>query len=468
MGKRAAVCHVLCGLLFTTLAWAAGGSGTVGDPYVIADIAELQAIQQDLAAHYVLGGDIDATETASWNGGTGFTPIGSNPDPFTGVLDGRGHVVSHLYINRLDQSLVGLFGVAQTAAIRNLGINEAEVHGNLATGILLGRATRETLVSSSWATGILTLKPGSADAKSGGLVGAVGSGSRVDQCFSNVEVFASSRRQVGGLVGYLRGVETTWPTATISNSYAAGTVHGNGSKQGNLLGDADGSRVDRCYSSGLGKALVGFNYRSPTITDSYWDSDRGAPTSPYGGVGRTTVAMMRQATFVGWDFENIWGIDEEESYPFLRFERSFEMTGFDVVSLNLAFRQAAEDSLGFSAFFTLDDLSDGIEPALEPIRVRVGSFSETLPAGALTCRGSGVCIYRSEGAGVVLLAIRENDDGGTEHGQYFAWMAARSVDLSGTTVPLEVALEIGNDEGRATARPGGVLRIPARAESSRR
>ena len=84
---------------------------------------------------------------------------------------------------------------------------------------------------------------------------------------------------MGSLVGYLRGVEPG-PTATISNSYAAGTVHGNGWKQGNLLGDADGSIVERCYSSGLGKALVGFNFRNPTISNSYWDAERGGADEP--------------------------------------------------------------------------------------------------------------------------------------------------------------------------------------------
>ena len=43
------------------------GTGTQDDPYVITNAEELQAIEDDLSAHYVLGNDIDASETEEWN-----------------------------------------------------------------------------------------------------------------------------------------------------------------------------------------------------------------------------------------------------------------------------------------------------------------------------------------------------------------------------------------------------------------
>ncbi len=39
-------------------------------------------MQGDLDAYYVLGNDIDASETRTWNGGEGFEAIGI----FTGIL----------------------------------------------------------------------------------------------------------------------------------------------------------------------------------------------------------------------------------------------------------------------------------------------------------------------------------------------------------------------------------------------
>ncbi len=47
------------------------GEGVDGDPYIITNASELQAMEGELSAHYELGNDIDATETAQWkvNGG---------------------------------------------------------------------------------------------------------------------------------------------------------------------------------------------------------------------------------------------------------------------------------------------------------------------------------------------------------------------------------------------------------------
>jgi hypothetical protein len=38
------------------------------------------------------------------------------------------------------------------------------------------------------------------------------------------------------------------------------------------------------------------------------------------GIPKTTAEMMQQATFEGWDFDNIWTIDEGRSYPSLRWQ----------------------------------------------------------------------------------------------------------------------------------------------------
>ncbi len=47
---------------------------------------QLQAIGAGLAGHYALGNDIDATATANWNGGGGFTPIGNAAHDIHGHL----------------------------------------------------------------------------------------------------------------------------------------------------------------------------------------------------------------------------------------------------------------------------------------------------------------------------------------------------------------------------------------------
>ena len=188
-----------------------------------------------------------------------------------------------------------------------------------------GAAGRESVITRCWATGTVTLKSGSRDSKSGGLIGSVSSGTQIDQCVSGVDVKAGNRRQVGGLIGYLAGRNYS-PVTVLTNSYSYGTVTGSGWKQGNLLGDADASRVDRCYSCGDGKAAIGFNYKNPVITNCYWDKDNGAPSSSLGGAAKTTDQMTQQATFVDWDFDEIWAIDEEQTYPYFNWDLPYKMS----------------------------------------------------------------------------------------------------------------------------------------------
>jgi hypothetical protein len=80
------------------------GSGTGKD---------LQGINGNLSGNYVLGSNIDATETNSWNsngggGFYGFNPIGIYSS-YSGTFDGLGHNISNIYIN-LNSPSVGLFG----------------------------------------------------------------------------------------------------------------------------------------------------------------------------------------------------------------------------------------------------------------------------------------------------------------------------------------------------------------------
>ncbi len=304
------------------IAFSGTGIGTEGYPYVITDVYQLHEMQDDLEAYYVLGNDIDASGTLTWNDGQGFEPVGTwardNTSPFKGIFDGKGYLIDGLYINRIQADFQGLFGALWDATVKNVALTNAEVTGDEFIGTLAGLAYR-SVITHCWATGNVALKSGSSDSKSGGLIGTAGSGTQIDQCFSGVDVKAGRRRQVGGLIGYFAGRNYS-PVATLTNSWSYGAVTGNGSKQGNLLGDADGSRVDKCYSCGKGKALIGYNFKNPVITNCYWDKDEGASSSSYGGTPKTTADMAQQATFIDWDFDEIWTIDEGHSYPFFNWD----------------------------------------------------------------------------------------------------------------------------------------------------
>ncbi|MBP1903384.1 surface glycoprotein (TIGR04207 family), partial [Halorubrum trapanicum] len=92
------------------------GNGSESNPYEISNASELQAMEDDLDANYTLVTDINASNTAQWNNGRGFDPIGdapfndSTPTAFTGSFDGDNHTITGLTIDRPDANYVGLFG----------------------------------------------------------------------------------------------------------------------------------------------------------------------------------------------------------------------------------------------------------------------------------------------------------------------------------------------------------------------
>lgn len=80
---------------------------------LIRSVADLQNMSSNLSGYYALADDIDAhaTETATWNSGKGFAPIGSSTAFFKGVFAGLGHTINKLTINRPDAAQVGLLAL---------------------------------------------------------------------------------------------------------------------------------------------------------------------------------------------------------------------------------------------------------------------------------------------------------------------------------------------------------------------
>jgi len=123
------------GNFFTKL----GSDGTQIDYTVITSLgsegsatgSDLQGMQGNLSGNYVLGDDIDASGTGSWNGGAGFAPIGNDSNKFTGRFDGLGHTISGLTIDRPSTGYIGLFGYTQNALIQNVGLVGGSVKGSL-------------------------------------------------------------------------------------------------------------------------------------------------------------------------------------------------------------------------------------------------------------------------------------------------------------------------------------------------
>ena len=245
------------------------GSGTAADPYMIYDVYDLQNINNDLKAHYALAKDIDATVTYKWNEGAGFEPLGPGPhgnhiNYFQGTIDGRNHIITGLFIDRLNEDHIGLFATLDwTATVKNLGLLDYNITGGNRVGALAGynEGTIYNTFSNGNITGIST---------------------------------------VGGLVGWNN-------YGTVKNSYAAGNTIGlccgGGLIGGNSRGTIENSFYDRETTDrsdtgrGDGKTtsqMMDMN----TFADASWDI--------------IAVDDLSQR-----NTNHTWNIVNHETYPFL-------------------------------------------------------------------------------------------------------------------------------------------------------
>lgn len=257
---------------------------------VIKNIDELQAVGADtaaLAGKYVLGQSFEAF-TGDWNNGKGFNPIGTTANPFIGTLDGLGHTISHLYINRLNEYRVGLFGVAQNSMLKNITLKDAYIVGYDTVGGLVGE-NRSTVGKHSYiennTVAADTFIYGEFDAEVacisfecesgetdwdgywfyggkniGGLIGLnqVGGNTVMVGNSVNVELYGNSN--VGGLIG-----------GQVTGNLASSTVQGNRS-QGNIQGNSGVGGLIGGSANDKGHSLIMQNYAGTAIGGTFFQS----------------------------------------------------------------------------------------------------------------------------------------------------------------------------------------------------
>ena len=174
------------------------GTGTVDDPYLITTPTQLQAMKNNLSAHYKLANDIELS-------GVTWIPIGTagTGTQFTGSFDGNGYHIKNLNLTPLAKTSTGFFGETKNATIKNIVFdkpiitNKGEYQVNN-TGVLIGYSLGDTIENVS----LLDI-----DIK--------GNGNYINQV-------------VGGLIGEGRKLK-------LSNVYVSGKMTG-GQNTGALIG----------------------------------------------------------------------------------------------------------------------------------------------------------------------------------------------------------------------------------------
>jgi filamentous hemagglutinin family protein len=341
--------------------------------------SDLQGMNGNLARHYALGSNIDASLSIGWNNGAGFDPVGQTATPFSGNFDGLGHTINSLTIARPGTNNVGLFGyVVSTGGsmLKNVTMAAGSVNGGSYVGTLAGYITGDIVNSHAkqaviangapdsfagglvgWSTGNLTNNSSTgAVTGEGGYVGGLAgwvTGNII--CCSATGNVIGKGSYVGGLVGWITGgisrsyatgnVNATalyvgglagWITGNASNTYAQGNVSTAGENVGGLLGWKNGD-VSNSYSSGrvAGAVPVGGLIGADlggTVSNSFWDLTTSAQGGSAGGAGvkgMPTLDMKQQINFTSgtpantpltpaWDFTNIWVMTNGLTYPTLQ------------------------------------------------------------------------------------------------------------------------------------------------------
>jgi hypothetical protein len=249
-----------------------GGGGTAEDPYLVYTAEQMIQIAdnpEDWDKHFSLVEDIDLSGYT----GRQFHIISNTwKEPFMGVFDGGGHVISN-FTYTIDGfvNYAGLFGcLGANSEVRNLGLEDPNVS-----------------ISSSNGTGALA----------GLLFGGV-----LRNCWAR-GVQISGGFRVGGLAGEIYGGQ-------LLDSYVdGGYVFGEHNYVGGLVGE-NNDVIARCYStcqadsaSGPIGGLVGYT-SGGIVINSFWDEQTSGLTWSWGGTRKTTAEMQTKSTFTdaGWDF----------------------------------------------------------------------------------------------------------------------------------------------------------------------
>ena len=121
-------------------------SEAIAQGYTIIKTADdLQALKDNLSGKYILMNDIDLS-------GYNWTAIGTKTNPFSGELNGNGHVIKNLQVDDAAGNGIGLFGVIDGANVSNVGLENADINVQNAVGILAG-AAEASIITNCYSTG---------------------------------------------------------------------------------------------------------------------------------------------------------------------------------------------------------------------------------------------------------------------------------------------------------------------------
>ena len=245
------------------------GDGTQENPFHIQTVEQLNAIRENLNAHYIQTSDIDLS-------GIEWSPIGQMGaatdavgSEFSGSYDGNGYKISNLTISKFDSDnvCIGLFGVSN-GIIKNITLENCHISIDVSAGYVgfggrhntrVGSVTgySRSLIDNCTVSGKIDVQ----NVLSAQIGGVVGSGDICENSLSSTEIFINGTEygsssgvvQCGGIAGYIYYVNNCINygniTASADSFLQCGGISG------------ENGKLDSCtnYGNISGKVL---NYKS--------------------------------------------------------------------------------------------------------------------------------------------------------------------------------------------------------------
>ncbi len=195
---------------------------------------------------------------------TAWTPIGTSSYAFNGTFDGQGHTISGLYVNNYN-NYVGLFGYANGATIKNVGVVDSYISGYCNVGGICGYGYYSTITNCHNAATVFASVSGSG-CRAGGICGYNYYGTAIN-CYNTGNI-SGNGNSVGGIFGYnyygtatncyntgntkcygyyVAGISGFSDSGALTNCYNTGTVYGINSSAGGVCGNNSNSAITNCY-----------------------------------------------------------------------------------------------------------------------------------------------------------------------------------------------------------------------------
>jgi len=284
----------------------------------VSTIEDIGNISLNTSANYFLTNDIDM-------GDIEHIAI----EDFSGIFEGNGFTISNIYINKTGVNEIGFFSTL-SGIINNLTVTGI-VYGEQRVGLLVGEVNGgfiNNCHSDGETYGRIAM---------GGLIGKMNSGSVLTNSSSTGHVQpyidSGSNYRIGGLIGEADNViiRYCFSNASTHNMGDGGYHH---HEHGALIGavTSTGAVMEQTYATGeitfdggdtniktlIGKVASSIEMTNPfTLYGNYESVNLSVIEGGLTYALHNETEFKQQVTFTEFDFDNIWGITENESYPYL-------------------------------------------------------------------------------------------------------------------------------------------------------